>query len=189
MSHSRHSSLSGLSGSLGGGLRQSRALWEPRAFPDTSACEHGRSRSPRPLPCSRPHPMQVGGATPVGGVGAGIPLPRGGWWCFKAPVAVLGAFLSPAEFFPRPGLCCARGVSRLLCFIILEWPWSRSPGQDPSLTPLAAPRCEDVMWDPLEVPSGKGTVSSTPAHGSLPSRWTKAAQIRLTAWLPAQFPE
>lgn len=156
MSHSRHSSLSGLSSSLGGGLRQSRALREPRAFPDTSAERlwAGRSRSPRPLHCSRPRPGPVGGATPVGGVAAGeaFPLPR----CPAAPRRTV--------VFQGSGSCaeCISELSRvlpkawaLLCprcfqaplFILLRRPWSRSPGQDPSLTPLAAPRCEDVMWE------------------------------------------
>ena len=49
----------------------------------------------------------------------------------------------------------AAPVSRLLCLTLLEGPGAGHPGQDPSLTPLVAPHCEDVTWDPLEVPLGR----------------------------------
>ena len=134
MSHSRHSSLSGLSSSLGGGLRQSRALRSQGRFqtPPQSACE------------------QEGAAAPAPGRWAGPPQLEG-WGrrtvVCQGPGSCAGCISELSRVLPKAwALLCL-----LLCFILLGWPWSRSPGQDPSLTPLAAPRCEDVMW---ETPSG-----------------------------------
>lgn len=117
MSHSRHSSLSGLSGSLGGGLSQSRALREPRAFPDTSAERLRAGREPQspPLALLPPSPRQVGGATPVGGVGAGealsaaVPATPQRMVVFQGPSSCPGCISEPSRALPKAwALLCPR---------------------------------------------------------------------------------
>lgn len=111
MSHSRHSSLSGLSGSLGGGLRQSRALREPRAFPDTSAERLRARKEPQSPPLALlPPPPQAGGRGHPGRRDGGRdPAAPRRMLVFQGPTSCAGCISEPSRVLPKAwALLCRR---------------------------------------------------------------------------------